>query len=191
MANYRNFWVTWADTKSVSPLCSLEHVQKISSSGSPSMPLSPRELHFFSSCYSFTYQGSQMLSWGLLPILRHQRWTDVKTPQSTCWETELIQKPRFFSPDLHTHLYLFTHAHNAKRAAVRGRTISSNWCMLSASPSPHLLPPSLCEMHQISGQTKTILFIWTYPRTELDPKGIPTKPVKWGGFGGLLSPLTI
>lgn len=142
---------------------------KINSSESPSMPLSPCELHFFPSCYSFTYQGSQMLSWGLLPVLRHQRWTDVKTPESTRWETELIQKPWFVSPDLHPHLYLFTHADNAKRAAVLGRTISSNWCIVSASPSPHLLPPSLCEIHQIPGQTKNLIHLdlskkWTWSK---------------------------
>lgn len=127
---------------------------KINSSESPSMPLSPGELNFFPSCYSFTYQASQMLSWGLLPVLHHQRWTDVKTPQSTFWETELIQEPWFVSPDLHTHPYLFTHALNAKGPAVIGRTISSNWRILSAFHRPHLLPPSLCQLHQISGQTK-------------------------------------
>lgn len=105
-------------------------------------------------------------------------------------ETALTQKPWFVSSDLHTHLYLLTRAHNAKGAAVIGRTISANWWILSASPSPHLLPPSVCEMHQISEQTQTILFIWTYPRTEPDRKGILTKPVNWGRFGGWLSPLT-
>lgn len=84
--------------------------EKINSTESPSMPLSPRELHFFPSCYSFTYQGGQMLSWGSLPVLRHQRWTDVKTLQSACWEAELIREPWFIS-QIFMHICTYSPMH--------------------------------------------------------------------------------
>lgn len=148
------------------------------------MPLSPRELNFFPSCYSFTYQAIQMLSWGSLPMLHHRRWTDVKTPQSTFWETELIQEPWFVSPDLHAHPYLFTHALNAKGPAVIYREnhllkLMHPICFPQTTPFASL---SLSAASNFGADQKT-LFIWTYPRTELDQKGMPTKPVK--GLEGL------
>lgn len=126
-------------------------------------------------------------SWGLLPILCHQRWTGVKTQQSMCWETELVQKPWFTSPSLHTHLYLFPRVHIAKRTPIIGRTISAS-CLI---PSVHnfSLPLSL-RCIKFQGRPKMLL-IWTFPRTVLHHRSISAQPVKWGGFWRLLSPLAL
>lgn len=107
MAKYRNFWVTRADTKSVSPLCSLEKMQK-SIAQKALQCLCPHMNSIFSQLLLIYLPRQTDASWGLLPILCHQRWAGVKTQQSICWKTELVQKPWFASPNLlYTHLYLF------------------------------------------------------------------------------------
>lgn len=189
MANYRNFWVTWADTKSVSLLCSLEHMQKSIALKALQCLCPHVNSIFFPSCYSFTYQGSQMLSWGSLPMLHHQRWTDVKTLQSTCWETELIQEPYYVS-QIFTHICTYSPMHIVLKEQLLQGEPSPQTDTSRLLPPAHTfcLPPSV-RWTKFQGRPN-ILFVWTYPRTELDHQGIPAKPVKRGVFGGLLSPLT-
>lgn len=142
MAKYRNFWVTRADTKSVSLLCSLENMQK-SIAQKALQCLCPHMNSIFSQLQLIYLLRQTDASWGLLPILCHQRWTGVKTQQSMYWEIELVQKSWFASPNLHTHLCWFRHAHIAKRAPGIGRTISANWCILLPSVHNFSLPPSV------------------------------------------------
>lgn len=100
---------------------------------------------FFPSCYSFTYQGNQMLPWGSLPIPHHWRWADVKTLQSKRWEAELLWEPWFVPLEFHPHLYLVTHTRKARRTTIisGGPGLPADASCLLPPAHTSCLPPSV------------------------------------------------
>lgn len=190
MAKYRNFWVSRADTKSVSPSCSLEKMQK-SIAQKALQCLCPHMNSIFSQLLLIYLPRQTDASWGLLPILCHQRWAAVKTQQSMCWKAELVQKPWFASP-IFTHICTYSCMHTwLKEHLLLGEpSLQTGASCLLPSVHNFSLPPSVKCITEHSRVGQKMLLIWTYPGTELHCRSISAQPVRWGGFGRLPSPLT-
>lgn len=91
-------------------------------------------------------------------------------------------------PPIFTHTYSCMHTEVEEHLLLGEPSLQTGVSCLLPSVHSLSLPPSV-RCIKFQGKPKMLL-IWTYPRTELHHRSISAQPVKLGGFGGLLFPLT-
>lgn len=166
-----------------------EHA-KINSSESPSTPLSPHELYFFPAATHLPTKANRcFLRFAAKSVSSKVNWWQ-DTAEYVLRDWACSEAMVCFPQSSHTSVLIHACTHSWKSTCYREnhfRKLVHPVCFPQSTASASLLPWGASSFRV----DQKMLLIWTYPRTELHHKSTSAQSVKWGGFGALLSPLTL